>query len=363
MSNRSRRPRLLGLALLAGAVSALGACSDVPPDPTNPLGNAPPVARAGVGRLVAPGTSVTLDAGASSDIDGDALTFAWSLTAPSGSNASLTSSTTPTTTLVPDVTGDYDVDLSVSDGEYTAVDVVSVTAVENHCDALVDLLPTPVSAQTTPFREVDDAALAIPFASGFQFTFFGTPYDQVFVNTNGGMTFGEGEPFWDLLAVDVVFPAIAVFWGDMNGLAAPRRPAQMYYEACSDRFILYYRDYQDLGEETWTNTATVTLLADGTITIEYGDVGSEDILVGVMDGTHSSDEYVPVEDTYAGYTASSGTILFDSWGAGPAHTGELSGRTITFDASTPLTTFARVGRVTPRAGIVRRDRPVKASKN
>ena len=234
------------------------------------------------------------------------------------------------TELAPDVLGSYDVELVVSDGDRTARDTVNVTALESHCGALQDLFPTPVNSATTPFREVDDATIGVPFAEGFEFAFFGTSYDLVWVNTNGGMTFGDGEPFWDLGALEVVYPAIAPFWGDLNALLAPRRPAQLYHESCPDRFILYYRDYPDVGNANVTNTATVTLLADGTIMFEYGEVRSADILVAVMDGSHVSDQTVGVQDLYTDYDVSSGVILFDGHGTGSLHAGELSDRTLTF---------------------------------
>lgn len=345
-----RRPSLTAV-LLGWITLAMGGCNDELP--SAPTVSTPFTAGAGLGRLVTPGTPVSLEA-ESADIAG--LTFSWSLQRPESSEASLSSPGEASTQLIPDVLGSYDVELAVSNDRFSLVDTVNVTALESYCDRLADLLPTPVNAANTPFLEVDDATIGVPFDDGFQFEFFGTAYDRVWVNTNGGVTFGQGEPFWDLARTEVLFPAIAVFWGDMSALSAPRRPAQLYHESCPDRFILYYRDYPDLDDPTRTNTATLTLFANGTITIEYGAVESSTVLVGVMDGTHRSDQIVAVQDEYLDYDASSGVVLFDSFGAGTLHDGRLSGRTITFVPTTSGTTGSETSRTsTPSAAPVRKD--------
>jgi hypothetical protein len=200
------------------------------------------------------------------------------------------------------------------------------------CNAPVDLFPVPIGSGTSPFPTVDDSSLAVAFDLGFTFTFYGTVYDTVHLNTNGGLTFGAGTSAFDVSAADVSQPGIAVFWGDLDaGAGANDRANQMVYQQCANRFRVTYTMLQDNDDSTWNNTATLDLLADGTITIAYGTVGSEDILVGVFDGTHTDDQSVSVQSSYAGYTSmGTAVLLFDNWGAGTRHTGELSEQTITF---------------------------------
>jgi hypothetical protein len=203
------------------------------------------------------------------------------------------------------------------------------------CQVPVDLLPVPITDASSPFTEVDDASLAVAFELGFDFTFYGRSYDTVYLNTNGAMTFGAGNSEYDPAASDVTEPGIAVFWGDMHPAVhdADTRPNQMVYQQCSDRFVVVYTSLQDRDERDWDNTAKVTLLADGSVEIQYGEVLSADILVGVFDGTHTNDQTLSLQSSYADYSSlGTGVILFDDHGAGPTHAGELSNQTITFSA-------------------------------
>lgn len=213
------------------------------------------------------------------------------------------------------------------------------------CLPEVDLFPVPVSDATSLFPSVDDSFLEVPFMEDFTFHFYGTEYSSIFLNTNGGFTFGSGNDDVDPAARDVGAPGVAVFWGDMNAAEADTLPDQMVYQQCSDRFVIRYTQFQDLGEATWNNTATVTLFSNGTVVVEYGDVLSEDILIGVFDGTHTDDQYLPVQAIYWNYQAvGTGIILFDAFDLGPSHNGEVSNQTITFSPFQPLSVYLPVVR-------------------
>jgi CubicO group peptidase (beta-lactamase class C family) len=79
--------------------------------------NAPPVANAGADQDAITGLSVALDGTASSDADGDPLTYSWTLISmPSGSSVTLDDASTMSPTFTPDFDGSYVFELVVNDG-------------------------------------------------------------------------------------------------------------------------------------------------------------------------------------------------------------------------------------------------------
>jgi hypothetical protein len=97
---------------------------------TAAVANVAPVANAGVAQNVVAGSVVTLDGSASSDANGDSLTYAWTLTSrPAGSTATLSSSTSAKPTFTTDMAGTYVGTLTVNDGKVNSTAVtVSITA-------------------------------------------------------------------------------------------------------------------------------------------------------------------------------------------------------------------------------------------
>ena len=95
------------------------------------LANTAPVANAGAARQVETGSTVTLSAAASSDAEGDPLTYLWTLLSkPTDSNALLSNPTAAATSFVPDVAGAYVLGLTVNDGKLASAAVSqTITAV------------------------------------------------------------------------------------------------------------------------------------------------------------------------------------------------------------------------------------------
>jgi hypothetical protein len=92
--------------------------------------NRAPTANAGADRTVSVGQAASLDGSASSDPDGDPLTYQWTFTSrPAGSAAALTGATAVAPSFTPDVAGAYVISLTVNDGALSsAADSVTVTA-------------------------------------------------------------------------------------------------------------------------------------------------------------------------------------------------------------------------------------------
>lgn len=84
--------------------------------------NTPPVANPGVNRTVAVGAAVTLNGNGSSDVDGDPLTYSWTMISrPVGSTAALIAANTVAPMFVVDVAGVYDIRLVVNDGKASSL--------------------------------------------------------------------------------------------------------------------------------------------------------------------------------------------------------------------------------------------------
>ena len=107
-------------------------CGNAPTDPNDPspTHNEAPSAVADADlETVNIGEEITLDASASSDPDGDNLSFEWQLDIPSGSSTQLSDDQAESPTFTPDVVGDYVATLTVDDGNGdTHQDDVTVTA-------------------------------------------------------------------------------------------------------------------------------------------------------------------------------------------------------------------------------------------
>ena len=94
--------------------------------------NSPPVADAGSDQAVYVNDSVNLDGSSSTDADGDALTFQWSITSkPGGSIAVLSDATLVNPVFVVDVAGSYIVQLIVNDGTSNSNPDTVIISTEN----------------------------------------------------------------------------------------------------------------------------------------------------------------------------------------------------------------------------------------
>jgi serine protease len=91
--------------------------------------NSPPSALAGDPQRVTLGAVTTLDGSRSSDVDGDALSYRWTITsAPAGSSFLGQGATGARVTFTPDVAGAYTANVAVSDGLESSVATTTITA-------------------------------------------------------------------------------------------------------------------------------------------------------------------------------------------------------------------------------------------
>ena len=129
--------------------------------------NSPPVANAGADTTALVQDTVTLNGGASSDVDGDSLTYAWSiLDTPAGSSATLPQTNVVSPTLLIDVAGAYLLQLIVNDGHVDSVaDTMSITTLNSRpvANAGADIIPvvgTSVQLDGSASTDIDGQPLS-----------------------------------------------------------------------------------------------------------------------------------------------------------------------------------------------------------
>lgn len=114
--------------------------------------NSQPLANAGEDQVQFELSEIILDASDSSDVDGDQLYYQWSIqSAPDGSSIGLSGASSITTTLTPDLYGDYVFNLIVNDGQTDSLTdsvVVQVISPEQKQSYLADNLNAYLSSSS-----------------------------------------------------------------------------------------------------------------------------------------------------------------------------------------------------------------------
>ena len=209
---------------------------------------------------------------------------------------------------------------------YSAVDSISggVTYAWDEISATGTLLPTISNADD------DSEPVAI---TGFTFPFYGTAYSQVYVSSNGLLSFGYGNNSpgnSQIPGPGAPQNAIAAFWDDLD----TRTTGTVYYKQEASRLII---QFQSVGRYSGTGSYTfqAVLHSSGKIELRYKTMTGllNSASIGV-EGADSTMGYGVVHN--AAYVTNSLALRFDPTskffniptlaGSVPAHTlGSLSG--------------------------------------
>ena len=141
----------------------------------------------------------------------------------------------------------------------------------------------------TPTSSFDpkDEGISDPIPIGFDFKFYGTPYNQIYVSSNGFLTFSSfsSNTYTNSQIPDASIPnnIIAAFWDDLDGSSQ----GAVYYLQDGNKFIIQFNNWQHY-PSTGSVTFQVVLFSTGKITIYYNsltEVNSSTTGIENADGT------------------------------------------------------------------------------
>jgi hypothetical protein len=157
------------------------------------LTNYPPVANAGSNQYITVGATVNLNGALSSDENGDTLTYTWNLISkPLASSSILLSSTTVSTSFIPDVAGTYVIGLTANDGiASSSQSIVSVNAIDASTSSLnLNITVTGLLSGETVALEINGA-------------------NPLLISSNGLSTFNATLPKSDYYSVTVAVQPVS----------------------------------------------------------------------------------------------------------------------------------------------------------
>lgn len=142
----------------------------------------------------------------------------------------------------------------------------------------------------------DDDSASAPVA--FNFPFYGTPQTDAFVNSDGNVTFGEGDSASterDVARLLTGAPRVSPFFADLD----PSAGGRIFVNATADLYTVTWCNVRGF-DSPRTITTQLTLLPDGSIEFVYGTPTSSlaDAVVGVSPGR--TGDFTPVNLSDAG---------------------------------------------------------------
>jgi hypothetical protein len=144
------------------------------------------------------------------------------------------------------------------------------------------------SNQGNPITLSDDDSERYNFTSGFSFPFFGNTYTSVFINSDGNLTFREGDNAStgrDVFRVITGPPRIALFFQDLN----PQVRGQVRVLQSSTKLTITWNDVTEfLNFGSNSNTFQMNLYKNGNIDLIYGNrIDTRAAVVGICPGNTS----------------------------------------------------------------------------
>jgi len=187
--------------------------------------------------------------------------------------------------------------------------------------------PGPEVPAETTVSLGDDATTKV--AIGFSFPFFGKMYSDVYINSDGNLTFGAGDGVTAERSAKRFLtgaPRIGVLYGDLdpsaNGTVTVRHDD-------ATTLTISYKGVPLYGASGAGSTATVTLRASGEIEVVYGSVSGSSYIAGVSRGGADNSGVASDLSAVGGEIAYGGEeTIYEVYGNGKAF--DLGGKTLKY---------------------------------
>ncbi|MCI0414402.1 hypothetical protein L0222_16625 [bacterium] len=142
--------------------------------------------------------------------------------------------------------------------------------------------------QGTAIVLTDDDSEKVNFTNGFNFQFYGTTYNSVFLNTDGNLTFKQSDfasTARDIFRVITGPPRIAPFFQDLN----PQVKGQVLVLQSSTKFTVTWNEVSEfLDAGSNSNTFQLNLFKNGNIEFIYASkIDTRAAIVGICPGNTS----------------------------------------------------------------------------
>lgn len=135
-----------------------------------------------------------------------------------------------------------------------------------------------------------------PYALPFSFPFYGTARTQIFVGTNGYLTFNGGDSTYsENLTAFNNLPRIAAFFDDLYPAPSPDPTSGLYVnDTLPGQFIVTYLKDPHYPSSGPFNTLQIQLYSDGRIIFGYNGIGSLNTgtIVGLTPGPNSPSQSI-----------------------------------------------------------------------
>ncbi|MDH3815101.1 MAG: hypothetical protein OEV48_11480 [Acidobacteriota bacterium] len=166
----------------------------------------------------------------------------------------------------------------------------------------------------------DDSAMV---GLGFSFPYQGADWTEVYVNSNGNLTFGSGDTDFSESVSELLSgqPRIAPLWVDLS----PNNGGQVVVEYGSGSATVSFIGVPEFFS-TGSNTFSVTMYDDGTYEINFGAVSATDGITGTTEGNGAADPG-PTDLSAGGPFPAAGTTYEQFTGGNPF---DLTGANLSF---------------------------------